>query len=190
MNRLALLFVSWLLLVVVAADGPNALEGSAAIAHNWAPDDGCRAGLSPDGYFYAAGPAGGWGIVLNEGWNVCYMFTPNSTTIVEQWGEWYLPVSSNFNHTYTFYWYSPATLGCLILTDFAHYHTWPNGHSGGISNHVFKDQSFANCGNNYCNQIIRTAFNGSNGGFGDLWDSTSEPAGTKRLLYDIVCFYT
>jgi len=183
MIRIALFFIISVATVTLFGSG-------GASAHNWAPDDGCRVGPSPSGYFFAAGPASDWGFVTTEGWGGCFMYTRNTTTTREQWGEWYLPVTGNYNHVYKFYWYSPATMYCSTFTDFAHYHAWPNGHDGAISVHKFLDQSASSCGNNYCNHVYTTTINGSpNGGFWDLWDLTYEDYLSKHVIYDIVCFY-
>jgi hypothetical protein len=120
------------------------------------------------------------------------MVTRNTTTVREQYGEWYLPVSTNYNHNdYRFMWYSPSGVPnyCSTFTDFALYHTWPNGHDGGIGATAVKDQSASFCGNNYCNLIVNAGLIGSNGGFGDLWDVTGEAYQSKIVMYDIVCFY-
>lgn len=92
--------------VVVLAVVGLVLLGSVAVrqaeGHNWFPDDGCAPGTSPDGYFWAAGPASGWFVVYNYGWNGCNvgMFSKASTTLPVNYAEWYLPISSNYTHTY------------------------------------------------------------------------------------------
>lgn len=70
-----------------------------ASAHDWFPDDGCRPGLSADAFFYAAGPSAFWG-VYQGGWNNCHLATSTTTGPLVNWADWYLPVSSSYEHTY------------------------------------------------------------------------------------------
>ncbi len=94
---------------------------------------------------------------------------------------------SNYNHTYNLYAYQPNVgYTCTLKTRSAHYHRWPNGHSGGIGSHYFKDQTVW-C-NNYCNYVAQGSLNGSNGGFFDLWDNTGDPQ-SRFVWVDAFCFY-
>ena len=165
--------------------GIASLQG--ASAHNWYHDDGCQPGTTGDGYFWAAGPASDWG-TYQVGWGGCSMYTvtkPNTLINPDQWAEWYLPIDSNYNHTYNLYHYQPDIgVYCSSKTNSAHYHSWPNGHDGGIGSHYYQAESCTD----YCTYIGQKALNGSNGGLADVWDATGE-SGTWLLFVDAFCFY-
>ncbi|MCI0843191.1 MAG: hypothetical protein J4N36_05440 [Chloroflexi bacterium] len=163
------------------------LAAKDAEAHNWYPDDGCAPGTSPDGYFWAGGPASGWGTVAN-GWNGCSMWTitKNVLSPPDQFAEWYTPTTSNYTHRYKLAPYIPdmgAT--CAWLSTNAHYHRYENGTVAGISSHDNLDQS-QRCTDN-CWQVTVGLLNGSNGGKMDVWDSTGEAA-ARFLMVDLFCF--
>ena len=162
------------------------LAAKDAEAHNWYPDDGCAPGTSPSGYFWAAGPASGWGTVAN-GWNGCSMWTITKTNDPpDQYAEWYTPTTSSYSHTYSLQAYVPDMgASCAWLTQSGHYHRYANGTSGGINSHYFFNQS-ANCGG-YCYTFAQGALNGSNGGKVDVWDWTGDGS-TRYLMVDVFCF--
>lgn len=164
------------------------LAAKDAEAHNWYPDDGCGPGLSSDGYFWADGPASGWGTVAN-GWNGCSMWTltQQQTYPAIQYAEWYLPISSSYNHTYNLQAYVPDMgASCSSLSQGAHYHRYANGTAGGINSHHSFNQS-TNC-SGFCYTFTQGALNGSNGGKVDVWDWTFDGGVTRFLMVDVFCF--
>ncbi len=157
-----------------------------AEAHDWYPDDGCRPGTSNDGFFYAAGPASSWVVDTSSGWNGCHMRTTNTQVAKINWGEWYLPISTAYNHLYGLnaYVQSDGT----TLTSNAHYRVWANGHGAGITADRYLNQS-ANQGG-FCYNLGPAQMNGSNGGLVDLIDVTGEPTGTTWVYFDLFCYVT
>lgn len=162
------------------------LAAKDAEAHNWYPDDGCAPGASPSGYFWAAGPASGWGTVAN-GWNGCSMWTITKTSSPhDQYAEWYTPTTSSYTHNYRLYAFVPDMgASCAWLSTNAHYHRYENGTVAGISSHHNLDQS-QRCTDN-CWQVTVGLLNGPNGGKMDVWDSTGEVA-ARYLMVDVFCF--
>lgn len=166
--------------VLIVISGTLLIGWQIAEAHNWFPDDGCKPGLSDNGYFWAAGPASYWVVDTSSGWNGCHMRTRNTQSSIINWSEWYLPIDSNYNHNYSVQAYIQSSR--TDLTTNAHYRGWANGHSGGITANFYQNQN-ANRGG-YCYILGSTQLNGSNGGLMDLIDLTGESFGTKYVVFD------
>jgi hypothetical protein len=143
----------------------SVLSGVARGALSWNPDDGCRPGASADGYFYAAGPEAYWK-VLSGGWNNCHLETLTTTGAIQNYAEWYLPISTSYNGTYSNRAYV-SSAGLPPYTTQAEYFMWANGHSGGIQQVQILDQS-ANQGG-FCYIFgPNMTMNGSNGGLAEI----------------------
>jgi hypothetical protein len=160
---------------------PLAVVGTAR-AHNWYPDDGCRPGLSSDSYFWAAGPAANWG-VYGGGWNGCHLETWTNTTGTVNWAEWYLPISTLYDHSYFLQPYVSSG-GPQPYTSQAIYRAWCCGHDGGISFVGALDQN-ANQGS-FCYTLGSRIMYGSVGGLMDAVDYNSY--GDGYLYVDLFCF--
>ncbi len=162
---------------------PSVLSGVAQAGLSWYPDDGCRTGVSADGYFYAAGPAAYWRID-SGGWNNCHLQTWTTTGGVTNYAEWYLPISSSYNGTYSNRAYV-SSAGPLPYTTYAQYLMWANGHSGGVTQAPILDQSANRAG--FCYIFApNTTMNGSNGGLAEIVDQNTLADG--YIYVDIFCF--
>lgn len=153
-----------------------------AFGHSWFPDDGCRPGLSADGYFYAGGPAQYWS-VLSGGWNNCHLETATTANIEVNFAEWYLPIAGQYDHAdYSVEAYISGAGG--TKTTKANYFGWANGHAGGVTFSVALNQR-ANQGG-LCYIIGNTTMNGSNGGLMEISDLNGLADG--NIYVDIFCF--
>ena len=150
---------------------------------NWTPDDGCRTGLSADGYFYAAGPEAYW-VVTTGGWNNCHLATSTTTGPLSNYAEWYLPIDTSYNGTYNNRAYV-SNAGPAPLTTEAEYLLWGNGHSGGVTQAQILDQSANQSG--FCYIFgPNTTMNGSNGGLAEIVDQNTRADG--YIYVDVFCF--
>lgn len=161
----------------------SVLSGIARGALSWNPDDGCRPGLSADSYFYAGGPPAYWSVV-SGGWNNCHMETLTTTGALQNYAEWYLPISTSYVGTYSDRAYI-SSAGPAPHTSSATYLIWGQGHSGGVTQAQVLDQR-ANQGG-FCYIFgPNTTMNGSNGGLVEIVDQNTLADG--YIYVDLFCF--
>lgn len=181
MSRQHYLMIGLVLLVAAAFLVP--IPSEAVTRKNWYVDDGCKTGVSDDGYFYTAGDASGFQ-VRSGGANDCYM------TLIAWWpgtnyAEWYLPVNDPaYQGLYT----SNAYIGVGVSprTTRARYQAWTNGHCCGVTTKYFLNQSVNNGG--YCYSLGNDSY--GNGGLVRIVDKTkkAEQNSTTFIVIDEFCF--
>jgi hypothetical protein len=154
-----------------------------ARAATWLPDDGCRPGSSSDGYFAALGPAQYWN-TSPGGWNACYMYTRSEAVQIVNWAEWYLPIDTTYDDTYSLQAAVYSGGYGTPHTTWATYRLWPAGHINGNQATYGLDQNTNQAG--YCYIIGSHSMRGSLGGLIDVIDYNGR--GDNYVYVDQFCF--
>jgi hypothetical protein len=145
------------LLVAAALVGSTAImQVPFAFAHSWSVQNECS-WSDPGEYFYLAGPQSSWsfhttGTECHVDGQLISGVTPTA------WGNWYLPISSNYNHTY----HVTAGIDCgdasAHRAAYVIYRMYIAGSSGGYYTEYRNQRSY--CGNMSLDTYTFTATSG------------------------------